>query len=111
MKNIVLVASILVVIGVILSVCGANVSSQPPVNPNDLKPFTSSELEKYNGQGGNPAYVAVDGIIYDVTKCKSWENGIHKGYQAGNDLSKEFGLSPHRTSVLKNLSIVGKLVD
>ncbi|HBC95129.1 MAG TPA: hypothetical protein DCZ10_20105 [Pelotomaculum sp.] len=111
MKKIVLLALLLVVIGVVLSVYLKNVSDQPPVNPNDLKPFTRTELQKYNGQDGSPAYIAVDGIIYDVTKCESWKNGNHKGYQAGTDLTEEFRLSPHRTSVLEKLSTVGKLVD
>lgn len=29
--------------------------------------FTRDELRKYNGQNGAAAYIAIDGIIYDVT--------------------------------------------
>lgn len=29
--------------------------------------FNQTELAKYNGQDGQPAYVAVDGVVYDVT--------------------------------------------
>ena len=31
------------------------------------KIFTEKELGKYDGQNGNPAYVAIDGVVYDVT--------------------------------------------
>ncbi len=52
--------------------------------------FTIEELKKYNGKDGNPVYVAVDGIVYDVSKSKYWKTGTHKNlHQAGNDLTKE----------------------
>ena len=31
------------------------------------KTFTRDELRKYNGQNGADAYIAIDGIVYDVT--------------------------------------------
>ena len=34
--------------------------------------FNQTELAKYNGQGGQPAYVAVDGVVYDVTGVAAW---------------------------------------
>ena len=47
--------------------------------------FTRDELRKYNGQNGAAAYIAIDGIVYDVTHSPAWKNGIHHGYQAGYD--------------------------
>lgn len=73
------------------------------------KTFTLSELKKYNGQNGSPAYVAVDGVVYDVTNVKNWQNGTHHGYSAGQDLSQAISQSPHGTSVLSGLPVVGKL--
>lgn len=73
------------------------------------KTFTLSELKKYNGQNGSPAYVAVDGVVYDVTNVKSWQNGSHHGYSAGQDMSQAIKQSPHGTSVLSGLPVVGKL--
>ena len=73
--------------------------------------FTKTELKKYNGQDRNPAYVAVDGIVYDVTNAKDWNNGKHQGYEAGQDLTDVISKAPHGISVLKNLPIVGKLVS
>lgn len=52
--------------------------------------FTKEELLKYNGKNGMPVYVAVDGIVYDVTKSKYWKTGRHKNmHDAGTDLTYE----------------------
>ena len=72
--------------------------------------LTLEQLKKYDGQNGNPAYVAVDGTIYDVTNAKGWSNGQHKnGITAGKDLSVEINSSPHGKSVLSNLTVIGKI--
>ena len=73
------------------------------------KVFTLDELKTYDGQNGNPAYVAVSGIVYDVTNVKGWNNGSHQGMTAGTDLTSEIGNSPHGTSALDGLTIVGTL--
>ena len=69
----------------------------------------ANELAKYNGQNGNPAYVAVDGIVYDVINAKSWKNGTHQGLSAGQDLTQAIKSSSHGKSVLSELPVVGKL--
>lgn len=77
-----------------------------------MKTFTLSELKKYNGQNGNPAYVAVDGNVYNVSSSPSWKGGKHNGFEAGNDLTKEIkNASPHGTAVMKKYPVVGKFVD
>lgn len=73
------------------------------------KVFTLGELKQYNGKNGNPAYIAVNGIVYDVTDAKDWNGGSHHGYSAGQDLTQAIQQSPHGTSVLKSLPVVGKL--
>lgn len=74
--------------------------------------LTLEELKQYNGKNGNPAYVAVDGIIYDVTNVPAWKNGEHNGYSAGNDLTDIIkNKSPHGVKNLEGLPIVGKIVD
>ena len=47
--------------------------------------FNQTELAKYNGQDGQPAYVAVDGVVYDVTGVAAWAGGKHHGNLAGID--------------------------
>ena len=73
--------------------------------------LTVEELAQYNGKDGQPAYVAVDGVIYDVTDVPEWANGEHKnGLTAGHDLTEEIkNESPHGLAALDGLPIVGRL--
>jgi predicted heme/steroid binding protein len=74
--------------------------------------LTLEQLKAYDGKNGNPAYVAVDGVIYDVTNVPQWKNGEHNGYSAGNDLTDIIkNKSPHGVKNLEGLPVVGKLVD
>ena len=78
---------------------------------NGTLELTLDQLKQYDGKNGNPAYVAVDGIIYDVTNVAKWKNGDHNGYSAGNDLTDIIkNKSPHGVKNLEGLPIVGKLV-
>ncbi|WP_315116068.1 cytochrome b5 domain-containing protein [uncultured Clostridium sp.] len=71
--------------------------------------FTLQELEKYDGKGGNKAYVSVDGIVYDVTYNAAWAGGTHFGLRAGRDLSKEISSCHNKEEVLKELEKIGIL--
>jgi predicted heme/steroid binding protein len=73
------------------------------------KIFTLAELSQYNGQNGQPAYVAVNGVVYDVTNAPNWQNGGHQTHLAGKDLTQELGQSPHGSSILAGLPVVGTL--
>ncbi|CZR10065.1 Predicted heme/steroid binding protein [Trichococcus ilyis] len=79
----------------------------------EMRTFTLEELSQYNGKNGQPAYVAVDGVVYDVTNVEAWKDGEHKqGLTAGNELTEEItNQSPHGTKVLEGLPIVGELVE
>jgi predicted heme/steroid binding protein len=73
--------------------------------------LTLEELKQYNGQNGKPAYIAINRDIYDVTDVAAWKGGKHHGVVAGTDgTEKLMKVSPHKTSVLKKLKVVGKLV-
>jgi len=79
---------------------------------NGMLELTLEELKQYDGKNGNPAYVAVDGIIYDMTNIAAWRNGDHNGYSAGNDLTDIIkNKSPHGVKNLEGVPIVGKIVD
>ncbi|MFC6165377.1 cytochrome b5 domain-containing protein [Lactiplantibacillus dongliensis] len=74
--------------------------------------FNQAELAKYNGQAGQPAYVAVDGVVYDVTGVAAWAGGKHHGNLAGQELTKVIDeVSPHGRRVLEKLTVVGKYVE
>lgn len=70
----------------------------------------AGELSKYNGKNGNPAYVAVNGTVYDVTNNAAWAAATHFGLSAGKDLSGAFASCHGDTSILAKLTIVGRLV-
>jgi len=54
------------------------------------KEFTIEELSTYNGLNGRPPYVAINGIVHDMSAKSAWRNGTHFGLFAGKDLSAEF---------------------
>ncbi|WP_053956390.1 cytochrome b5 domain-containing protein [Inediibacterium massiliense] len=70
--------------------------------------FTVEDLAQYDGSNGKPAYVAVNGIVYDVSLEPTWGGGTHFGLYAGKDLTAQFnGCHNGRLEVLRNLSKVG----
>lgn len=71
------------------------------------KKFTAESLKNYDGKNGRPAYIAVDGIVYDVTNNSHWTNGDHHGLTAGQALSKDILKSPHGHSILHRINKVG----
>ena len=85
-------------------------SAEASTAPED-KVFTTEELAMYNGQNGNPAYVAVDGVVYDVTDVPEWRGGDHWGrFTAGKDLTEEIKKqSPHGVGKLEGVPVVGTL--
>lgn len=93
-------------------VAAAPAAGRPALLPQtDLPAITRSELAAANGRGGNPAYVAVSGIVYDVTNHPGWSLATHFGLPAGKDLTAEFG-SCHAGQqwILGTLKPVGRLV-
>ena len=81
-------------------------------NTMELKVITMEELAKNNGKDGAKAYIAVDGIVYDVTDSKAWKDGGHNGFEAGQDLTDAIkNKSPHGVSKLEGLTVVGVLEE
>lgn len=69
--------------------------------------FTAENLKQYNGLNGQPAYIAVDGIVYDVSSL--FRNGQHEGCSAGQDVTSEFNNERRHNNgdVLEGYTIVG----
>ncbi|MFD3156447.1 cytochrome b5 domain-containing protein [Haloimpatiens sp. FM7330] len=80
------------------------------LTPINRREFTIDELSNFDGSQGKPAYVAIDGIVYDVSFNAKWGGGTHFGLVSGKNLSSEY-LSCHGESKnkLSNLPIVGTL--
>lgn len=124
------IAGVALILSLILSSCG--ILSEPTLDttPDASMPMSTAsapngtsseeeleltldELAAFNGKNGQPAYIAVDGIIYDVSDLDLWAGGEHQGrFNAGQDLTKEIDEeSPHGRSTLDRAKIVGRLVD
>ena len=73
-------------------------------NPNLI--LTRAELAQYNGQNGKPAYVAVNGVVFDVTTV--FVKGKHFTHLAGQELTGAF-LRQHVPSALSGYPVVGQL--
>jgi predicted heme/steroid binding protein len=75
-----------------------------------MKEFSAEELAKYNGQNGNPAYVAYRGDVYDVSDSKLWRTGMHmKRHHAGRDLTTDIQAAPHEPDILNRYPKVGRV--
>ena len=74
-----------------------------------IRYFTPAELQTYNGKNGQPAYVALNSDVYDVTSSPTWPNGNHESqHVAGNDLTNVY---PHNISRMSPYPIIGKLIE
>jgi predicted heme/steroid binding protein len=91
---------------------GDAASAEETAAGEDVLQLTLEELSQYDGQNGNPAYIAVDGVIYDVSDVSFWSGGRHNGFSAGADLTDAIkNVSPHGVSKLSGLPVVGELID
>lgn len=73
--------------------------------------LTPEELDQYDGREGRRAYLAYQGVIYDVTQGGSWQGGVHMGrHQAGQDLTQDLSLAPHNDQRVREMPVVGKLL-
>lgn len=86
----------------------AKAPTAAPTAQDDVKVrrFTEGQLAKYNGTNGRPAYVAIDGTVYDVTRL--YRAGAHFGCMAGRNVSQEFA-RVHPVRLLARFAQVGTL--
>lgn len=84
----------------------------PTGTPQPLTYFTLEQLAQYDGKNGAPAYVAVNGVVYNVSNNRLWAGGNHFwGLSAGRDLSAEFASCHPGAMVLSVLPVVGYMVQ
>lgn len=85
-------------------------SGPEPVAEEDMIELTLEELAAFDGKDGQPAYIAIDGDIYDVSDSPKWRSGHHNGFYAGNDLTEEIkNISPHGVSKLTTVPMIGRI--
>ena len=84
---------------------------------DDEDTYTLAELAEFDGMDGRPAYVAVDGVVYDITDSALWPEGDHSpcglDAMAGRDLSEVIGESPHGRDIFteNGIPVVGTLEE
>jgi len=75
--------------------------------------FTERDLQQYNGERGQPVYIAYAGWVYDVTDCPKWRTGLHEQLHfAGADLTRSLHKAPHSAEVFSRPGVrrVGRLI-
>jgi len=72
-----------------------------------LKQFTAEELSAFDGRNGGPEYIAIKGIVYDITRVNHLKGGKHHGVTSGKDVTDLF---VHKDDILKRVPVVGELV-
>ena len=91
---------------------GSTGGSTGTPQPQPLTYFTLEQLAQYDGKNGAPAYVAVNGVVYNVSNNRLWAGGNHFwGLSAGRDLSAEFASCHPGAMVLSVLPVVGYMVQ
>lgn len=100
---------LLILLVLLLTACSNNVATSDG-ETQDIPDvvFDAESLAEFNGKDDQPAYVAVDGIVYDVTDVKAWQSPHAGQFEPGKDYSKEILESPHGKKNLEGLTIVGR---
>ncbi len=93
---------------------GDTSTSGAPPSGAETGTFTVDGLARFDGKNGSRAYVAVDGVVYDLTGSAFWKDGEHSscdlGAMAGRDLSDMIKQAPARMrAALEGMPVVGTL--
>ncbi|MDZ4133013.1 MAG: cytochrome b5 domain-containing protein [Dethiobacteria bacterium] len=113
--------------------CGSSTSTIPEEVPEDTPPtaveeveeeseeaaeettgatFSMEEIALFDGKDGRPAYIVVDGVVYDVSSVRQWNVGSHFGFEAGTDVTEALQKSaPHGVNQLNQAEIVGTIAE
>jgi predicted heme/steroid binding protein len=81
---------------------------------DNLQTYTEDQLRRFNGDRGEPKYVACQGNVYDVSECPRWRAEMHERMHfPGQDLSNEIEDAPHADEVFQRpcVKLVGTLID
>ncbi len=83
---------------------------EKPEKDSDKNGLTMEDIAYYDGKEGRPAYIVIEGVIYDVTNVTHWAEGTHFGFEAGTDMTDALDVeAPHEADLLKEAEVVGKI--
>ena len=80
------------------------------MNTTSLPEITRAQLALRNGQDKPEIWIALNGVVYDVTSSRLWRNGKHYEHWAGQDLTLELKDAPHTDKVFDKFKAIGRLV-
>jgi predicted heme/steroid binding protein len=107
------VIAIVLVIAAVAAILVAASGKEPAGKPKESRIFTLSDLSQYDGKQNRACYVAVSGTVYKIEQGLLWQDGEHTQSEGraycGSDMTEVIKLSPHGTSKLETLDIVGTL--
>jgi len=75
------------------------------------KEFTLSELAYFDGLYGKPAYLAINGVVYDISNDPRWREYMVHGLAAGRDATSQFKYFRGLEGILTNVPRVGILIE
>jgi 2-oxoglutarate ferredoxin oxidoreductase subunit beta len=86
------------------------VEAKPEIPLEDLKNFTLDNLQRFDGTGGRPIYIAYKGKIYDLSSSPLFQGEKRmRCHIAGKDLTKDIEIAPHGEDLVFKFSVVGRL--
>lgn len=75
------------------------------------KEFTLDELTGYNGKNGKPAYIAIEGIVYDISNEAVFKELKNIEIIAGKDLTEQFNFYHRINQGINKIPRVGVVDD
>ena len=111
--NALFLVSLLCVVFLVVG-CGSPTSTIPEEATEDTTDatFSMEEIAFFDGKDGRPAYIVVDGVVYDVSNVRQWNMGSHFGFEAGTDATEALQKSaPHGANQLDQAEIVGTIAE
>ena len=78
----------------------------------NVRKFTSTELQQFDGLNGRPLYIVFKDNVYDLTNSKLWPLGKHMGLHTRTEnLTESIKTAPHGEDNVFRFPLVGKLVE
>jgi predicted heme/steroid binding protein len=86
------------------------VEVEPKVPIEELKTFTLEQLQRFDGTGEKPIYVAYKGKVYDLSTSPLFQGEKRmRCHLAGKDLTKDIDIAPHGEDLVFKFPVVGRL--